>query len=732
MNRIMNKVIFISATLFILVNFIFDNDTLAWDDKVTHRDLSEFAAENSVISKGKGDYLKNLGFEKGLDEIFKWGGTEQKLRKWLQDGAELEDAQDPLFPVYGTTRSFNHFHNPLTPWNQAGLNDNWTGKSSLLWAQDGTYQQNFPEGDWSWQKTRLCYYYALTPQTENNRQAFFACTFRGLGHQMHLIQDAAQPDHVRNDAHPEDAIFGKNRLNGARYFETWAKEKDILINSLASSPFFPEVSLNISNNNLAPITQFIDTKQYYNGGTPSTNLTQGIAEYTNANFFSGDTIFAAERYSTDHRHYFPYPKKSSTDLQAYMAQIKPLLFQIAEDGIQDKGTWIKKIGDGETIDRFVRTSRWTSKIYKTFGEGSLFYSSFYRDEKCNEDYAQKLIPRAVGYSAGLLDYFFRGSMDITLPPTGIYSLAETRDGGFVRITLLARNTTSTGEEMTDGSIELVARYRTVQEDPFQPFDLQASNAYTYRVAAEANNRRTIPRDLPVELVFDNGQTAIIPVNAVDVSLQVVYKGRLGNEYGAVAAALQPVSDPTPVELANNMDRICLNSKWYVAGSPEAIAQVDTNNNGIPEWDIYPHNLKDAYVKTSPPGSPVNATPAVYTFHSELIPAGSLHRAFILGGPGSQVICSHYVTAVKTDPADTFTHVSDTFRGTWAGNTIKSEIEYSDNESVCNSYGFARPCTIRHAVPFYSFRGTYMWGPTGVIFDNPEYPPGQKCSWQLLQ
>lgn len=27
--------------------------------------------------------------------------------------------------------------------------------------------------------------------------------FRGLGHQIHLIQDMAVPEHVRNDAHPE-------------------------------------------------------------------------------------------------------------------------------------------------------------------------------------------------------------------------------------------------------------------------------------------------------------------------------------------------------------------------------------------------------------------------------------------------------------------------------------------------------------------------------------------------
>jgi hypothetical protein len=38
---------------------------------------------------------------------------------------------------------------------------------------------------------------------KDKRDEYFAQTFRGLGHQMHLIQDASQPDHVRNDAHLE-------------------------------------------------------------------------------------------------------------------------------------------------------------------------------------------------------------------------------------------------------------------------------------------------------------------------------------------------------------------------------------------------------------------------------------------------------------------------------------------------------------------------------------------------
>ncbi len=312
----------ISLILFILFYFAFNNIALSWDDGVTHKALSKFAAENSVLDKNKGDYLRNLGFEKGLEEYLKWN-KDKKIKDWLRDGAELEDQSGPLSIGYlnGKARAFNHFHNPLkqAPWLDAGLDD-WivlppfhvTGKSSLRWAQEGAYQENFYEGDWSWNKTREHYYTGLTGKNfagseiapdEATKKEYFARTFRGLGHQMHLIQDAGQPDHVRNDAHPEDSILKKNILNGSRYFETWAKEEKIFIKCLIENhnslppdifskcqqyninegvnieDYFPNVPFIVLDNGLAPITQLFDTDTY-DGYNASAGINQGIAEDT--------------------------------------------------------------------------------------------------------------------------------------------------------------------------------------------------------------------------------------------------------------------------------------------------------------------------------------------------------------------------------------------------------------------------------------------------------------------
>ncbi len=74
--------------------------------------------------------------------------------------------------------------------------------------------------------------------------------------------------------------------------------------------------------------------------------------------------------------------------------------------------------------------------------------------------ADLLIPRAVAYSAGLIDYFFRGKMEISLPDEGVYGIVDhsvatayTKDtGGFFNIKLKIKNTTPTIIESGTGGV----------------------------------------------------------------------------------------------------------------------------------------------------------------------------------------------------------------------------------------------------------------------------------------
>ncbi|MEW6417390.1 MAG: hypothetical protein AB1480_04630 [Nitrospirota bacterium] len=684
------------------------------------------------------DYLmKNLGFNGGIKEEIsgidaKGANKTERAFWWFGYGGEQEDIPSNLIKLaFNNARNNNHFHNPLVTWENAGLNDyfgplNYTGQSLVLWAQNPNQHIG---GEWSWQDARQYYYIALTGKdfngevkasTQTERERYYADTFRAVGQQMHLVQDVSVPSHTRNDIHALFAIEGW--VEALRNDTT---EPNTFINMIIDDKeLFDKSVLNLSQNPSAsiPIARIVDTDKY-TGDNPdiTTSTVIGIAEYANANFLSEDTAFTN----------FTYPGHDSVQVQDY-----PI--QDPRDKLKTvQRAYYKKIKDGETNGgqgyKLATVGFLTDYSLKYFPAASVIARAFERpnlDAEVYRDYASLLLPRAADYSAGLLDYFFRGNIEITLPQSAVYSVANTDVGFFNKITLLARNITSNNEQMDNGSIELVARYRVAQEDPFQSEDILVSHDYSYTIVPELNNIRSIPRDSAVELTFDLGQTAIIPKNAVDVSLQVVYKGRLGNEDDAVAVGMKSVSDPTPVDMVNNMDKICLNGSWYDAGSAEAIAQVDPNHDGIPSWDIYLHNIADAYVKISTRTTPINASPMDYTLSIPLMQPGYLYRGYILSD--MDLNHSEYATAVKTTSDDTWTHAEGgLMTGIWPGTAIKAPIDtYTDTVS-CAEYGVAAPCAIRRSPGFYSFRGLELWGPLGVIFDNPEYPVGSECPWEAL-
>jgi hypothetical protein len=217
-----------------------------------------------------------------------WDGSKQEAYQWLREGAKSED-EPP--------RWVNHFHDPLRDWGSAGLGGSVTSSiisSSVLWAQDSegqdlfnertdlaiyalagivgqqiydyVYEANDGERDWSWPKVREYFYTALTSSEEAERDEYFAMTFRGVGHQMHLLEDMAVPEHVRNDGHGYSGTVGKGN-GGYIFFETWGGkyiDKVNKVQAYAPQPVYPEVGLRAAITSggkaLAPITQFSDTE----------------------------------------------------------------------------------------------------------------------------------------------------------------------------------------------------------------------------------------------------------------------------------------------------------------------------------------------------------------------------------------------------------------------------------------------------------------------------------------
>lgn len=400
-------------------------------DAVTHGELAVSAA---IVSSVEQTMRDALGLRDGLRTPF----SKTLARDWVRAGATLED-EPPLRP-------FHHFHNPLVePWEAAGLDVGGLagGQSSALWQQNPSQHTSRLRfigltletggGNWSWQDARRRYRDALTGASRDDRdnslppgrEQTFAELFQNLGQLTHLVQDAAVPAHVRNDAHPF--------LLNPDWYEDGTKrirENDFslftaLLNPAEPPPAPTAAVFTPTGRALAPvpIARLIDTDAF-RGDNPDVLARRdlGVAEYTNGNFLSRDTLFTR----------FALPRPASITQG-------PLV----PDGSEVR-RYFRKVGDGEVIEHFVAEGMLHQARSEVEG-GPSGPSVWMLDDRVHLDYAARLLPRAVAYSAALLDYFFRGRLDLEL-------IADPDDPSVVRLT----GTNASPERLDGGALRLYA------------------------------------------------------------------------------------------------------------------------------------------------------------------------------------------------------------------------------------------------------------------------------------
>jgi hypothetical protein len=712
--------IYLSCLLALIVNVSLFIPAYAFDEVETHPKITNKAITQSNL---KPYLIANVGMMEGENTILKdENGTSLTITSWFQQGSTDEDALTAC-------RASNHFHNPVHSgdWTQSQMSDslfvdNICGTSrysNVTWGTGFTYPAQGPVArtgqEMGWDNARTYFHEALTSTVPAVREEKYVKTFKAVGQVMHLLQDMAVPAHVRNDM----SSHLTNRTQwGKNPFELYVVSHTA---GIGADPVPPQFAVPFR------VTDFWDTNSY-TGNNPSTNpssgTNRGLAEYVNANYVSDNTIFAS-----DTKHYFQYPSET-TSVQEITRQIQDR-FDTSKT-IPRKYYW--KTGDGDSG-------------YLLAGVGYLIvrsptprppYVLFPMDDYVHADYATRLLPRAVGYSASLLDYFFRGKIDISVPANGLYSMISGTATQFTSIKLRAKNGSAAGEEMTDGDIKLVVKYKVAQEDPFKSGPVPTTPDFSYIVAPEKDNVRTISRSY-TEFNFDLN----LPHYATDISLQVVYKGRLGNEDGAVAAGFKDISEPTPIDMFNNMDKVCISGSWYNAGSTEAIAQVDANHDGIAgldEADVYAHGIENIYFRISPYSqSPpyYYASPTEYDFTVSSLNIGNHVRAvYVLSD--YMFNKGYYLTFVNLNPSDPYNY-SD-WNKLWWHSAVKRQKDYSMDSVLC---GGAPPCYVDvypghsdvyplvYSPVFYTFRGSSMWfGSVKVMINNP-YPINSQCSYDLL-
>jgi hypothetical protein len=556
----------------------------AYDDKKVHPLINEKATIKSVALAFT---LENLGFTDGLDE--KLQGTNERLSimEWLRKGGEDED--NPLLDFPYT----EHFHDPLKPWDQAGLDIPliWHWGSSVFWSQMSISATVSKKNLYSWPWAREKYYQALISGDEK----MFADTFSTLGRLTHLVSDLAVPAHVRNDSHPFKNYVPPSWKTDP--YEIWTaiegnlKDEYFVVNPGSAASVDVTIFNNAIPNSLAPVavSALWDQDKYTEAlNNPGITLSEtvGLAEYTNANFFSKDTIYT-----------YPNPSKENTYTNSDDAidtiKFSNIKLNDIETIIEKNGVSSKRLyahaedGDGEKY-KIASLGYFFAENTSTDGPNYEWDDHILDDNEVHADYAARLIPRAVGYSTALIDYFFRGTMEITPPDQFVYAVI---DGGivdpdnsyvvengtivdtqvFTKIKAKVRNISPfekdaegnplTYETIGAGNLIAVARYKRrndylpdLANDPPQADSRES--IYSYSVSAPVSITSLVTATAQ-EYPFDFSENPI-PASITDLTLQVVFRGILGDEQDGIAVGMVDLNEPQHLTFWNDTDYFLLN------------------------------------------------------------------------------------------------------------------------------------------------------------------------------
>ncbi len=451
----------------------------------THEAINVGAAVQSALDS----HIRNeLGGATGVEESV--GG--RRVIDWIREAGVQEDK--PF-------RFRNHFHQPLrSPWRTAGLSDRFSGISSVVWGQQAA--QGF-----SWGDARARYYSALTDADPDARAGALGGALRAIGHVMHLMADSAVPAHVRNDEH----VFGDP-------YENWVEAQaepgrgerpdDVrarFLGRFAAAPLGPDVAfllaIPILGPNAAdapvPVARLWDSDLYDGLDASVTRASAiGMTEYANANFFSDDTVFGDQQRPGD-KHFAPFPRGSDVEMWI--------------DPANKRKYWRKRAGSpGESLQHLASVSKrhaWAEKA------GIVLSPRGGLDERVHEEYARRLIPRAVGYSAAALDYFFRGRLELGFDqPPG--------NAGGLSLTLVNRSP----EALGPGTVSVFYDDATGKRHPIPGGSVEIQGV--------------VQPDEAIVPALTLGAEATVN------QLIVAYQGKLGSEANAV---IGKVEDPIQVE-----------------------------------------------------------------------------------------------------------------------------------------------------------------------------------------
>lgn len=326
-------------------------------------------------------------------------------------------------------------------------------------------------------------YIAFAREIDARERLFrWATTFRALGDVVHLLQDGAQPQHVRGDMHsPYNSsaqqayeyysnirVVGPLAMPAAQLENSYIKGFFGLDEDFAAKP---AVAGDYPIPSFSTPLRFFTTRGANDGSEASTANRHGLMDYTNRGFFTAGTLphilgngFAA-------------PPSEVVPAQGYARTERPCRISAPLAGrlMATCTHWVREVPDTvapaytDTLPEAIDALPFEAPPLLTesaLSDGVLFgtpspprYAIGLEELEAMSNLG---IPRAISYSAGLIDFFFRGRLTLSAPPDGLYGvldqgtphivvdgvpfLADDSDQtfGFTAIRVRARN--STGDE----------------------------------------------------------------------------------------------------------------------------------------------------------------------------------------------------------------------------------------------------------------------------------------------
>ncbi|MCU7839205.1 MAG: hypothetical protein KZQ94_07485 [Candidatus Thiodiazotropha sp. (ex Troendleina suluensis)] len=657
---------------------------------MTHQAITNHVASRTILSNE--ELMVGMGFDVIVPEdvngllVTTEKDTDcntpkrDKNIKHFYCGAALEDIG---------IRSFNHFLDPVRglPLHRLGVPMPGFSRSPD-WALEDQPDENSAPYNFTGQAYSLrdavdYFFKSKSSASQDLRNENEQKLFLALGHVVHHLQDMAQPAHVRNDMHCDAKVDRMTRCLGY----------------LAHDPSFYERYTD-DEYDILPLTGYADldlntfrkARDFWKTGGQWQGV--GMAEFANWNFVSQDTNFV----------YVYNPVFPTDQLKLY-----PSLFY--DNPVPEPlGTGNEIPGEtGEVLGTQWFIGNQVTDRYRPeqsgFNAQASTLSIFHNDlqeyellqhpentlELNTKTFAAArpfLIPRAVAYSAGLVNYFFRGQMRVK--SARVYDIGSTATESLgIAIVNATSDHTPGNAPFTFSEGRFTLHYETIQgtrryATPYDREEVELSQTNILRDQGEKHLTFQLLTDL-----WDRSKP-----------MTLIFKGKIGEESGIAVKEFNP--DPL----------LAFNVEGYTGDSP-----VPNNINVYASYDL-------GFTWSYKGGAALPISDSTLTDDNRLL----VHHAMNLG-EGELLAHTGYIDyrdeqgdLFNTTSADTMLHSTD-YGQSW---------EIIDFEWLPLLNGSANVSDVFSIYRSFVFTGDQ--GLAGVRIQHPaeEDPPGTPRSFQLFQ